>query len=214
MHARDFLHLPAMHRFLRPALAATTVLVCTAVFADEKRAQTSDVGNPVKGAKDLIQKQEPFRVVPERYLKATTESTRIVVHLASQRLQLMVGEEACIDAPISSGKRTAPTPVGTFTVLEKIKGHQSGNYGSFVDKRERVIRSGVSMKLDAAPAGSHYVSLPMPYFCRFTDTGFGIYGGILPGYPAAHGSIRVPIEMMKFIHDKVRIGTPIEIRED
>ena len=214
MRARDFLQWAAMHRFLRPALAATTVLVCAAVFAEEKGAQPSDAGKAVKGAKDLIQKQEPYRVVPELYMKATTESTRIVVHLATQRLQLMVGEEACIDAPISSGKRTAPTPAGTFTVLEKITGHQSGNYGNFVDKRERVVRSGVSMKLDAAPAGSHYVSVPMPFFCRFTETGFGIHGGMLPGYPAAHGSIRVPVDVMQFIHDKVRVGTPVEIRED
>jgi lipoprotein-anchoring transpeptidase ErfK/SrfK len=166
---------------------------------------------PAKTAKDLIRKQEPLRVVPELYLKATAENTRIVINLATQRAYLMVGTEACIDSPMSSGKKPAPTLPGTFAVLEKIKNHQSATYGNFVDKMQRVVRSGVSMKLDAAPAGSRYVSIPMPHFCRFTETGFGIHGGFLPGYPAAHGSIRVPDDVARYIYEKVRVGTPIEI---
>jgi len=169
---------------------------------------------PAGAAKDLIQKQEPLHVVPEVYAKCTQENTRIVVNLTTQRAYLMVGAEACIDTPISSGKRGAPTPAGTFAVLEKIKSHQSATYGSFVDKLGRTVRSGISMKLDAAPAGTHYVADPMPYFCRFTATGFGIHGGILPGYPAAHGSIRVPEDVARFIYEKVRVGTPVEIRAE
>ena len=169
---------------------------------------------PAKTAKDLIQKQESLRVFPEIYMKATQENTRIVVNLATQRAVLMAGAEVCLDTPISSGKRGAPTLAGPFTVLEKIRNHQSSTYGSFVDKRGRTVRSGISMKLDAAPAGTHYVADPMPFFCRFTATGFGIHGGILPGYPAAHGSIRVPEEAARFIYEKVRVGTPVEIRAE
>ena len=169
---------------------------------------------PAKTAKDLIQKQEPWRAIPEVFTKATPENTRIVVNLATQRAVLMVGAEVCLDTPISSGKRGAPTLAGTFTVLEKIRNHQSSTYGSFVDKRGRTVRSGISMKLDAAPAGTHYVADPMPFFCRFTATGFGIHGGILPGYPAAHGSIRVPEDVARFIYEKVRVGTLVEIREE
>ena len=99
-------------------------------------------------------------------------------------------------------------------MLEKIKSHESATYGSFVDKRGRTVRSGISMKLDAAPAGTHYVANAMPHFCRFTETGFGIHAGMLPGYPASHGSIRVPEDAARFIFEKVRIGTPIEIRSE
>ena len=169
---------------------------------------------PAKTAKDLIRKQESLRVFPEIYMKATQENTRIVVNLATQRAVLMVGAQVSIDTPISSGKRGAPTLAGPFTVLEKIRNHQSSTYGSFVDKRGRTVRSGISMKLDAAPAGTHYVADPMPFFCRFTPAGFGIHSGILPGYPAAHGSIRVPEEAARFIYEKVRVGTPVEIRAE
>ena len=83
---------------------------------------------------------------------------------------------------------------GTFTDLVAYD-HEGGNvlyakspttYGNFVDRHDRVVRSGVSMKLDVAPAGTHYAGVPMPYFCRFTASGFGIHAGTLPGYPAGH----------------------------
>jgi lipoprotein-anchoring transpeptidase ErfK/SrfK len=198
-----------MSRLLRIVFAAIAALLCAPAFA-----QVGEGRPPAKTAKDLIQKQKPFSVVPDLYLTAMRENTRIVVHLATQRLEFQVGTETCIETPISSGKRGALTPVGTFTVLEKIRNHHLATYGNFVDRRERVVRSGVSMKLDAAPPGTHFASIAMPFFCRFTDTGFGIHGGTLPGYPAAHGSIRVPDEVIRFIFDKVRVGTPMEIRAD
>ncbi|MEO6787329.1 MAG: L,D-transpeptidase [Chthoniobacteraceae bacterium] len=202
-----------MPRVLRTAVAAAALL-CAPAFAQVDDGRPAASQPPAKSAKELIRKQEPFHVFPEVYAKATPENTRIVVNLATQRLLLLAGTEVCIDTPISSGKRAVPTPTGTFAVLEKIRNHQSANYGNFVDRRDRVVRSGVSMKLDVAPPGTHYVSVPMSFFLRFADTGFGIHGGTLPGYPVAHGSIRVPEEMIRFIHDKVRVGTPIEIRAE
>ena len=201
-----------MFPVFRPALiaAACALAISRAGAAPADAPEQS----PAKTAKDLIQKQKPWHAFPEVFTKATPENTRLVVNLATQRALLMVGTEVGIDTPISSGKRGAPTPVGTFKVLEKTRGRQSSTYGSFVDKRGRTVRSGISMKLDAAPAGTHYVADPMPFFCRFTETGFGIHAGILPGYPAADGSIRVPEEVVRFIYEKVRTGTPVEIRAE
>ena len=193
---------------------ATTLLASARARAEGKDAEQPEAKPATKSAKDLFKKQEPLRVVPEIYLKSTPENTRLVVNLATQRIVMLVGTEMCIDSPMSSGKRGAVTPPGTFTVLEKIKKYESVTYGSFVDRIGRTVRSGVSMKLDAAPAGTHYVATPIPFFCRFTETGFGIHGGALPGYPAAHGSIRVPDDVARFIYDKVRVGTPIEIRAE
>ena len=203
-----------MFSSLISAIFATTLLACPIARADRKDAEQPDAKAEAKGAKDWIKKQEPLHVVPEIYLKSTPENTRLVVNLATQRIVMLVGGEMCIDSPISSGKRGTPTLPGTFTVLEKIKKHESATYGSFVDKIGRTVRSGVSMKLDAAPAGTRYVATPMPFFCRFTETGFGIHGGALPGYPAAHGSIRVPDDVARFIYERVRVGTPIEIRAE
>jgi lipoprotein-anchoring transpeptidase ErfK/SrfK len=203
-----------MIRFLRAILITTALPVCARTFAQERTAHPDDTQPPARTAKDLIRKQEPLRVFPSVYAKATLENTRLVVNLATQRAMLLVAGETCMDMPISSGKRDAPTPTGTFTVLEKIRRHQAATYGSFVDRLGRTVRSGISMKLDAAPAGTHFIADPMPFFCRFTDTGFGIHGGLLPGYPAAHGSVRVPEDVARLIYEKVRVGTPIEIRAE
>ena len=64
----------------------------------------------------------------------------------------MMGDEIVIDSPISSGKRARPTPRGSFHVLEKDKNHKSSVYGDFVDSSGRIVRRGVSSRIDSAPA--------------------------------------------------------------
>jgi hypothetical protein len=51
---------------------------------------------------------------------------------------------------------------------------------------------GVSIKVDSAPRGTRYRGARMKWFMRLTDRGVGIHMGILPGYPASHGCIRLP----------------------
>ncbi len=203
-----------MFRVFSAIIAAAVLPVRTGAFAQDTAPNAAPTPVPARAAKDLIRRQPPAQVVQELYAKATPDNTRIVVNLAAQRAYLMVGADACIDTPVSSGRRAAPTPAGTFTVLEKIRDHSSASYGDFVDASRRVVRSGVSMKLDAAPAGSRYVSVPMKFYCRFTDSGFALHDGLLPGYPAAQGSVRVPSEIARLIFEKVRVGTPVEIRAE
>ena len=51
----------------------------------------------------------------------------------------------------------------------------------------------------------------MRYFMRLTDSGVGMHVGILPGYPASHGCIRLPAEIAPLIYSKVKLGTPVTI---
>ena len=37
--------------------------------------------------------------------------------------------------------------------------------------------------------------------------GVGMHIGILPGYPASHGCVRLPAEIAPLIYAKVRVGT-------
>ena len=75
------------------------------------------------------------------------------------------------------------TPTGSFSVLEKDPSHKSNIYGNFVEAGGRVVRAGVSLKIDSAPSGTHYVGAPMKWFMRLTEMGVGMHVGILPGYP-------------------------------
>ena len=139
------------------------------------------------------------------------ENSHAVVSLSKQRLYLLTGDQVYIDSPISSGKRGHSTPTGTFSIMQKHADHRSSIYGSFVDRRGRVVRSGISSKIDSAPSGTRYLGAPMKYFCRLTGSGVGFHIGVLPGYPASHGCIRLPEDIAPLIYEKVKVGTRVRV---
>ena len=167
----------------------------------------------MKSAAELISQQEKGKIYPSVLAKAAQEPLSIVVSLSKQRAYLMVGGRVGIDSPISSGRRNGWTPKGNFTVLEKDSDHRSNLYGNFVDTAGRVVRSGVSSRIDAAPSGTKFSGAPMKYFLRITPQGVGMHAGILPGYPASHGCIRLPQEMAELIYSKVSLNTPVTVEE-
>lgn len=187
------------------------VLACTALFAEPGDGPSAAAGGPMKSARELIRKQDLPVIASELADKITPDNSRIVLSLGKQRAYLKLGEQTYIDSPISAGRRPGITPTGIFSVLEKDPDYRSTTYGNFVDKQGRIVRSGVSMKSDSAPSGTHYAGAPMKYFCRINETGIGLHAGILPGYPASTGCIRLPEEIAKVFFEKVKVGTPVEI---
>ncbi|CAN5420646.1 hypothetical protein BH20VER3_BH20VER3_17480 [soil metagenome] len=165
----------------------------------------------MKRAGDLLQRQEPINVSPRLLEQVTPENSRIRVSLSKQRAYLFLGDQIAIDSPISSGKRSRMTPKGSFRVIEKDRDHRSNIYGNFVDSSGRIVRSGVSSRIDSAPSGTHFVGAPMTWFMRLTDDGVGMHVGILPGYPASHGCIRMPSVAAKMFYDRVKVGTPVVV---
>lgn len=172
--------------------------------------QGATKGNPMRKASELIHRQDPPRITPRVYDQITPETSRVYVSLSKQRAYLMLGDEVAIDTPISSGKAAGMTPVGDFTIQEKDADHRSNIYGDFVDNKGRTVRGGVSLKIDSAPSGTHYVGAPMKWFCRIKE-GVGMHVGILPGYPASHGCVRLPVDIAPLIYKKVQVGTRVEI---
>ena len=166
---------------------------------------------PMRKASDLISRQEPVKINTSLLKQISPDSVRIVISLPKQRTYLLLGEEIVIDSPISSGKRGHSSPSGQFSVLEKDPDHRSNIYGDFVDNSGRIVRAGISSKIDSAPSGTHYVGAPMKWFMRLTEGGVGMHVGILPGYPASHGCIRMPPDGAKLFYDNVKIGTPVAV---
>lgn len=177
-------------------------------------AQAQQAGRPnppMRKPGELIRKQEGPKVSKFVEPLITQDNSRVIVSLSRQRLYLMTGGQTYIDTPVSTGKRAGMTPTGSFKVLQKDPDHRSSIYGDFVDSKGRVVRAGVSLKVDSAPSGTHYVGAPMKWFCRLTDTGVGMHVGILPGYPASHGCVRLPVDIAPLIYEKVKVGTPVTI---
>src|SRR3984893_15907345 len=160
---------------------------------------------------ELIHKQESMKLNQNLLKQATPDNTHIVVSITKQRAYLMVGKEIVADAPISSGKRGHESPRGHMRVLEKDPNHHSRLYGDFVDRSGRVVRGGVSARIDSAPSGTHFAGAAMKWFLRLTGDGVGMHIGILPGYPASHGCIRESAEGAKLFYDHVKVGTPVAV---
>lgn len=188
----------------------TTIIVVAAVaLAGLARAQL--FGPKMKKPGELIQKQAPTKVNQDLLKQATPENTRIVVSIPKQRAYLMIGEEIVADAPVSSGKRGHESPRGHMRVLEKDPNHHSTLYGDFVDGSGRIVRGGVSARIDSAPSGTHFAGAAMKWFLRLTEDGVGMHIGILPGYPASHGCIRESVDGAKLFYDHAKVGTPVDV---
>lgn len=84
---------------------------------------------------------------------------------------------------ISSGKPGHETPNGAFTILQKNKRHFSSTYDN----------------------------APMPNMQRLTWKGVALHAGNLPGYPASHGCIRLPMEFSKILFETTTMGGTVVI---
>jgi len=182
----------------------------------------------MRGASAYISTQPSLKVNQSVLKQATSDNVHVRVSIPRQRAYLMVGEQIAADSPISSGKVGHGTPQGHFSVLEKDPDHRSSIYGDFVDSSGRIVRAGISAKIDSAPSGTHYVGAPMRWFMRLTSgthyvgapmrwfmrltgEGVGMHVGILPGYPASHGCIRMSSDGAKLFYDIVKVGTPVTV---
>jgi hypothetical protein len=84
---------------------------------------------------------------------------------------------------ISSGKPGYETPTGVFTILEKDIDHRSRTYDN----------------------------APMPYQQRLTWMGVAMHAGNLPGTPASHGCVRLPMEFAKRLFTVTPMGGTVVI---
>ncbi len=190
-----------------------TVFTCSinAQFRLFGPRQPRPTPQPMRKASDFISRQAPLKVNQSLLKQATSDNTRIVVSIPKQRAYLMIGEKIVADGPISSGRRGHESPTGHLHVLEKDPNHHSSLYGDFVDGSGRVVRGGVSARIDSAPSGTHFEGAAMKWFLRLTEDGVGMHIGILPGYPASHGCIRQSVDGAKLFYDYVKVGTTVDV---
>jgi hypothetical protein len=87
---------------------------------------------------------------------------------------------------ISSGKEGKETPTGVFTVLQKKRVHES----------------------------NIYKGAAMPNMQRLTWSGIALHAGKLPGYPASHGCVRLPLEFSRLLFDVTKTGTTVVVADD
>jgi hypothetical protein len=107
----------------------------------------------------------------------------VYVDLSRQRATVYRNGVRIGVSTISSGKEGHETPTGVFTILEKNVVHHSKTYN------------------DAA----------MPFQQRLTWMGVAMHAGNLPGFPASHGCVRLPMEFAKRLFDVTPMGGTVVI---
>jgi lipoprotein-anchoring transpeptidase ErfK/SrfK len=138
--------------------------------------------------------------------------SRIVIDLSEQRAYFYRGNTVVGVSAISTGREGYDTPSGEFRVTEKDPTHVSSIYGDYVDRNGQVLMENVDATKDRRPRGAVFRGAPMPYFLRIHGS-IGMHAGYLPGYPASHGCIRLPMEMAVRFFQNSAVGTPIQIRQ-
>src|SRR3984893_765754 len=118
------------------------------------------------------------RAVESMESRAAGEPVMATVSLHSQRITVYDANGWILRAPVSSGQKGRAPPAGIFSVIQKVEVHYSNLYD------------------DAY----------MPHMQRITWSGIALHGGVVPGYPASHGCVRMPFDFAARLFDTTRLG--------
>ena len=108
---------------------------------------------------------------------------QMVVSIGHQHVTLYANGVRVGQARVSTGTPGHPTPLGVFSVIEKDRWHRSNLYGA----------------------------APMFYMQRLTWSGVAMHEGVLPGYAASHGCIRMPTEFASRLWVITRLGVRVVV---
>lgn len=107
----------------------------------------------------------------------------VAISINQQKLKLYDANGVYAESPVSTGMSGHPTPMGVFSIIQKQKYHRSNIYSG----------------------------APMPYMQRITWSGVAMHAGVLPGYPASHGCIRMPMAFAVKMWNWTRMGARVVV---
>lgn len=109
-----------------------------------------------------------------------------VISLARQRVTIYDTEGRIMRAPVSTGQTGYETPAGIYSILQKKAEHTSNLYD------------------DAS----------MPFMQRLTWSGIALHAGVLPGRPASHGCVRMPLGFAEQLFEVTKLGMRVIVMRD
>ncbi|NNE93372.1 MAG: L,D-transpeptidase family protein [Verrucomicrobiales bacterium] len=133
-----------------------------------------------------------------------------MISLSQQRAFFYKGQTLVGISNVSTGTDEHRTPTGDYKISQKSKDHESNLYGDYRTPDGQLIQAEVDVTKHPKPPGAVFDGADMPFFMRFNG-GIGMHGGILPGYAASHGCVRMPYPMAKIYYENVRTGTPVRV---
>jgi peptidoglycan hydrolase-like protein with peptidoglycan-binding domain len=114
---------------------------------------------------------------------ASGEPMTLIVSLGAQKVDIYRGTTLVTTSAVSTGMAGHATKAGVFTILEKQRYHHSNIYSG----------------------------APMPWMNRITWSGTALHAGIVPGYPASHGCIRLPYSFAPKLFKITTVGEHVVV---
>ncbi len=134
--------------------------------------------------------------VPAGLVQIEELDLSVRIDLETRSLTVLDGDQALLSTPVAIGTADNPTPVGTFSITDKLETPDpAGAYGPYA-----FGLSGYSETLTEFAGG---------------DGQIGIHGTNDPtsiGLEASHGCIRVPNPIVEQLAELLPLGTPVHIR--
>lgn len=110
----------------------------------------------------------------------------IIVSISEQLVHVYRNGVQFALSTCSTGRPGHATPTGVFVVLQKDEHHHSSTYNN----------------------------APMPNMQRLTWSGIALHAGNLPGYPASHGCVRLPMEFSRRLFAITHLGIAVIIADE
>jgi L,D-transpeptidase catalytic domain len=122
----------------------------------------------------------------DHQLRVADKPVLAIVSLRDQRISIYNAGGKFLEAPVSTGSAGYETPAGIFSIVQKKEMHSSNLYEDG----------------------------EMPFMQRLTWTGIALHAGVLPGRPASHGCIRLPMAFAQQLFQLTDLGMRVLIVRD
>ena len=111
---------------------------------------------------------------------------QFVISIRNQQVTLYSNGQRVTQSPVSTGAPGHATPTGIFSIIEKDRWHRSNLYDN----------------------------APMYFMQRLTWSGVAMHEGMLPGYAASHGCIRMPHDFAAQLWTLTKLGARVVVVHD
>ena len=112
-----------------------------------------------------------------------TPPVYVIVSLGDQHATVYGAKGVVTRTRVSTGQPGHRTPTGVFSIIGKERWHRSNIYSG----------------------------APMPWMQRITWSGVAMHAGVVPGYPASHGCIRLPAGFAPQLYGMTKMGARVVV---
>ncbi len=107
----------------------------------------------------------------------------VLISMRGQMGYVFRGGQLVAITTVSTGVADHPTDPGRWPIIGKARFHRSNKYSN----------------------------APMPYMQRLDKWGRALHAGVVPGYAASHGCIRLPAPLAKRLFELTKVGDVVDI---